>query len=313
VAGTVDDLIGVLLLETGDSRAAAERHRTAIARLERAPPAEQANPALRRALSVAHQHLGDALAQIDGPPAALEPFQQARAIRAELVRQFPNNNDYQHLLSASDYWIGGVLSDMGRYQEALPRYQSGLSLDRAAVARDPRNAANRAGLAFSLARVADMLLKLGRPREALADYEESLAIRSRELRADSTNLFKRFQLVEAQAGICRATAALASERVDSECGSAAELMRGTSLDPNNAGYRGYLAGQYSDLAAVYDSLGARGPADERRRYRLAALDLYRQSDAIWSDLDAKGLVNPTDTGRVTAAKRAAGRAEAALR
>jgi tetratricopeptide (TPR) repeat protein len=313
VAGMVDDLLGVLLLETGDARASAERHRTAIARLERAPPAEQANPALRRALSVAHQHLGDALAQIGGPPAALESFQQARAIRAELVSQFPNNTDYRHLISASDYWIGGFLADMGRYKEALGRYQSGLSMDRAEIARDPRNAANRSGLGFSLARTADMLLKLGRAREALADYKESLTIRSKELGADSTNLFKRFQLVESQAGVCRATAALSPAGADHECGRAADLMRGTSLDPNNAGYRGYLAGQYSDLAEVYDSLGARGAPGERRRHRLAALELYRRSDAIWSDLNARGLVNPTDTGRVTAAKRAVTRAEAALR
>jgi non-specific serine/threonine protein kinase/serine/threonine-protein kinase len=313
VVASVDDLLGVLLLETGDSRAAAERHRTAIARLERAPPAEQANPAFRRALSVAHQHLGDALAQIDGSRAALGPFQRARAIRAELVSQFPNNTDYRRLLGASDYWIGSVLADMGRYREALARYQSGLSLDRAEIARDPKNAANRSGLGFTLVRTADMLLKLGRTREALAHYQEGLAIRSKELRADSTNLFKRFQLVEVQAGICRATAGLSVVRADSECGRAADLMRGTPLDPNNAGYRGYLAGQYSDLAAVYDSLAVRGAPGERRRHRLAALELYRESDAIWSDLDARKLINPTDTGRVTAAKRAVVRAEAALR
>jgi hypothetical protein len=167
-------------------------------------------------------------------------------------------------------------------------------------------------MAFSLARVGDMLLKLGRPDQALASYRESRKIRVAELRSDSTNLFKRFQMVEAQAGVCRATAATPA-RADPECDRAAELMRGISLEPSNAGYRGFLAGQLSDLAVVYDSLARRGAAEDGHRRRQAALELYRRSSAIWSDLDARGLVNPTDTGRVTAARQAVARAEAAVR
>jgi hypothetical protein len=53
--------------------------------------------------------------------------------------------------------------------------------------------------------------------------------------------------------------------------------------------------------------------EDRRRRRLAALELYRRSSAIWSDLDARGLINPADTGRVTAAKQAVARVEAALK
>jgi tetratricopeptide (TPR) repeat protein len=311
--GAADDLLGVLLLETGDPRAASERHRTAIRRYESAPAAERGHAPLRRALSVSYQHLGDALDQIDGSTAALEPYQRARNIRAELVAEFPDNDDYRHLLGTSDFWIGSVLADIGRYREALVRYRAGLSHDSVELAHDSRNSANRSALAFDLARVADMLLKLGKPGDALAVYRQSLAIRARELKADSTNLFKRFQVVEAQAGICRATAALTPSRADPECDRAGQLMRETSLDASNAGYRGYLAGAYSDLAQVYDSLAGRGGRADRSRRARAALELYRQSSTIWSDLETRGLVNPTDTGRVSAAKRAVARAEAAVR
>jgi len=311
--GAADDLLGVLLLETGDPRAAADRHRIAIRRLEAAPPAEQSAPAFRRALSVAHQHLGDALIQLDDREGTLESYGRSRALRVALVAEFPDNSDYQKLVGTIDFWIGTVLAELGRYEEALAKYRVGLAGDSAQALHDPKNAATRAGLAFSLARVADMLLKLGKPREALAAYQQSRAIRVTELRQDSTNLFKRFQVIEAQAGICRATARTASARADQECERAAELMNGTTLEPSNAGYRGFLAGQYSDLAEAYDSLGRRGAPEERRRRRLAALDLYRRSSAIWSDLDARGLVNPTDTGRVSAASRAVARAEGAVR
>jgi hypothetical protein len=90
-------------------------------------------------------------------------------------------------------------------------------------------------------------------------------------------------------------------------------MRETALEPSNAGYRGYLAGAYSDLALVYDSLAEHGDRSERGRRARAALDLYRQSSGIWSDLDTRRLVNPTDTGRVSAARQAVARAEAAVR
>jgi len=311
--GAADDLLGILLLETGEAQASADRHRRAIARFEAAPAAERMNPALRRALSVAYQHLGDAVDQIDGSPAALESLQRSRAIRAGLVADFPDNADYQHLLGAVDYWIGMALADMGRYREALARFRSRLPVDSSLAASDPRNAANWSGLAFDLVRVSDMQLKLGQAAAALDGYRKSLAIRSDYLRSDSANLFKRIQLMESQAGICRAEAVLAPVRADRECGRAADLMRETALDPSNAGYRGYLAGAYSDLAVVYDSLAQYGGWTERRQRASTALELYRQSSAIWSDLEARKLVNPTDTGRVSAAKQAVARAEATVR
>jgi non-specific serine/threonine protein kinase/serine/threonine-protein kinase len=311
--GAADDLLGVLLLETGDARASAERHRIAVARFEAAPAAERTNAALRRALSVAYQHLGDAMDQIEGTAAALENFQRSRAIRAGLVAEFPDNADYQHMLGTVDYWIGLALADMGRYQQALVRFRSRLPVDSSLVASDPRNAANRSALAFDLVRVGDMLLKLGKATDALAIYRQSLATRSADLAADSTNVDKRFQVVESQTSICRAAAALAPARADQECDRAARFMHETRLDPTNAGFRGYLAGAYSDLAEVYDSLATHGrPADRRLRH-LAALDLYRQSSSIWSDLETRGLVNPTDTGRVTAARRAVAQAEIAVK
>jgi non-specific serine/threonine protein kinase/serine/threonine-protein kinase len=311
--GGADDLLGILLLETGDAHASTERHRLAIGRFEAAPAAERTSAALRRALSIAYQHLGDAITQIDGSSAALESFQRARGLRAGLVAEFPDNADYRHLLSAVDYWIGMALADAGRYQEALARFASGLSLDSLQIARDPKNAANWSGLAFDLVRVSDMQLKLGRPAQALAGYRQTLAIRSEDLRIDSASLFKRVQLLESQAGICRAEAGLAPSRADRECERTAQLMRETTLDPSNAGYRGYMAGAYSDLAAVYDSLALHGDRTARVQRARAALELYRQSSAIWSDLETHQLVNPTDTSRVSAAKAAVVRAEAALR
>jgi hypothetical protein len=92
------------------------------------------------------------------------------------------------------------------------------------------------------------------------------------------------------------------------------LLDATVVDPANAGYRGYFAGMYSNVGEAYDTLAPR-TADQaaRRRHREAALTLYRQSLAMWSDLKSRGLINPADTGRVALASAAVARAEAALR
>ena len=67
------------------------------------------------------------------------------------------------------------------------------------------------------------------------------------------------------------------------------------------------------MGRMYDSRVAR-PARQADvgRYREAALDMYRRSSQIWTDLHERGLLNPTDTARVGAAALAVSRAEAAL-
>ena len=90
------------------------------------------------------------------------------------------------------------------------------------------------------------------------------------------------------------------------------LYRNGARFPTGLPFRRNLAGAYSDLAEVYDSLAARGGRADRGRRGRAALELYRRSSAIWSDLEVRGLVNPTDTGRVSAARQAVARAEAVV-
>ncbi len=310
-----DDLFGVLTLEGGDPEASAELHRKNLARLESAPEAEQRSPRLRRAHSVTLHHLADALVQLGDLRGALDAYQRSETIRKQLAAEFPGNTDYRGLVRASNYWIAEVLAAMGRPAEALVRYRTNLTEDSAMVRADPKNAEYRSGLAFSLSRVADMLLTLGRAREALADYRQSLRLREVAFRADPDNLFKRLQLIESHGRICRTLASMAPSSAAAECALTTTLMHETPMAPTNAGFRGYMAGAYSDLGAVYDSLAASPATPPAARYadRLAALDAYRRSSAIWSDLAARGILNPVDTGRVSAAARAVERAEVAVR
>jgi hypothetical protein len=159
-----------------------------------------------------------------------------------------------------------------------------------------------------------MEARLNRPRLALSSYRQAQAIGIQQYRGDSGNLFKRLQLMESQNKVCGVLGTIAPKEADAECGRAARFMNATTLDPSNAGFLGYLAGQYFDMGGVYDTLASRSRASkaEVRRFREAAVDMYRRSSEIWSDLRDRRLVNPTDSGRVTAATLTLARAKAAL-
>jgi len=252
--------------------------------------------------------------QLGNLSGALEQYQRAGGIWHELTIEYPDNMKYAGQEGANRYRTAEVLDLMGRNAEALALHRANAKADSAALRRDPKNAAHRLELAFSLTRVGDMLLKLGRPGEALAAYRETLAIREQAVAADSS-FAKRVELIESQGRICQALARADPSSAGAACARAVRLMHSTPIEPTNAGYRGYMAGAYADVGEVYDSLAANPatPSAERRAHRMAALETYRRSSALWSDLASRGLVYPADTGRVTAAARAVSRAEAALR
>jgi len=309
-----DDLVGVLAVEAGDVQEAIRIHRGGIARLEPAAAANPRVPRLRQALAVAHHHTAYALVQLDNPAEALEHYRRAGALWEQLAAEYPDNLKYATLGQANRYRTAEALAMLGRHAEALTLHRANVKADSESIRRDPKNAAHRGGLASSLTRVGDMLLKLGRPREALVAYRETLAIREQLMTMDSS-FARRIEMIEARGRICQALARVDPQAAGAACARVVRLMDSTPIEPTNAGYRGYMAGAYSDVGEVYDSLAARRAiaVPERHADREAALETYRRSSAIWSDLFTRGLVYPADTGRVTAAARAVARAEAALR
>jgi hypothetical protein len=83
------------------------------------------------------------------------------------------------------------------------------------------------------------------------------------------------------------------------------------VDSSHAFPRAFLAAAWSDMGEAYERM-AGGPATaepDRRDHRLAAMEKHRRSHEIWSDLMARGLVSPVDTGRVSAAARALARSK----
>jgi eukaryotic-like serine/threonine-protein kinase len=295
------DLLGQISLEAGEIADALEFHRADLQQLQRAPESERRHPQLRRAISVAYGHLADAQVESGDLPGALSSHRRSLALRRALAAEFPDNADFERLVGSARYYEATVLGRMDRWAEALERF-------RLFLAEDSTSGLNHF-------RVGEALAHLRRREEALGHFREALRIHAKELRADSANLFKRLAFAQAQSEVCQMLAGLARSNAGATCAGTASFITATPVEPTHAFPRAFFAALWSDLGEAYDTLAVRRmtPAADSRNYRMAARDMYRRSAEIWSDLKARGLVSPTDTGRLGAAERAVARSEAALR
>ena len=291
------NLLGQISLEQGKIDRALAYHRADLEQFEASPESERRRPAVRHAVSVTYGYLADAQAESGDLAGALASHRRSRALRRELSAEFPNNATYAELASSARYYEAAVLGRMGRWEQALALHREGL-------AEDPSGS-------FSLCRVGEALGALGRHEEALGYLERALRRHEQELRADTASLFSRLAVVEDLGRVCKGAALLGRRDATAACAKATAFADGIAVPPDHAFPRAMLAATWYELGEAYDTLAGRPQtgASERRDHRVAARERHRRSHEIWSDLMARGLVSPIDTGRVSAAARAAARAQ----
>ncbi|MGH7527286.1 MAG: protein kinase domain-containing protein [Gemmatimonadales bacterium] len=295
------DLLGQMSLEAGEIAQALEFHRADLGHLGRAPESDRRRPELRRAISVTYGHLADAQVDMGDLAGALESHRHSLELRNGLAAEFPDNADYERIALLARYYMATVLGRMGRWEDALKLYQRNLTAE-------PKSG-------FSQFRVGEALQQLGRHAEALGHFRRALQFHTKEYGADSASLFHRLALAMDQGGICKTLAALARPEATAACAGTASFIVATPVEPTHAFPRSHFAGIWFDLGEAYETLAARPttPAADRRAHRIAARDMYRRSQEIWSDLTARKLVSPIDTFRLGMAARAVERTEAALK
>jgi tetratricopeptide (TPR) repeat protein/tRNA A-37 threonylcarbamoyl transferase component Bud32 len=292
-----NNLLGQISLEEGKIAQSLEFHRADLKQLEAAPESERRRPAVRHAISVAYGYLADAQVESGDLAGALASHHRSRALRRELSAEFPDNATYAEAASAARYYEATVLGRMGRWEESL-------ALHRESLAEDSTGS-------FILCRVGEALGALGRHEEALGYLRRALRKHEQELRADTIDLYSRLAVVEDLGRICKTLAVLGRPDAPAGCARTTAFAEAIAVEPGHAWPRAFLAATWTDLGTAYETLAGRPAttAADRRAYRLAARERYRRSHEIWSDLSARGLVSPVDTGRVSAAARAAARAD----
>jgi non-specific serine/threonine protein kinase/serine/threonine-protein kinase len=305
------DVNGVLLLESGNPREALALHERQLRLLESAPAADRRDPRLRRALSIAQQHIGDAQGTFGDQAAALASFEKSRQLRAELSAEFPNNTDYRALLSVAHYWEADTLTKLGRHRDALDAYRRSLAISEELAAADPK----RHSPTFGLMRVGNLLAKLGDHEQALGYYRRAEALSAREVAADPGNLWKRAALIEVRASTCASLAGLARHAALPEaCGGAVTNIEQTTVEPSNAVVRASLARSCTAIADAYVRLAGdrRSSSEQRLSYTHAARGLYEKSVAIWADMRRLAMLTASDEAEADAVAKSLAATGAAL-
>jgi tetratricopeptide (TPR) repeat protein len=208
-----------------------------------------------------------------------------------LAREFPDNATYDESASTAKYYLATVLGNLGRWKEALV-------LQRELTARDPKTP--------FVCRVGEALSHLGRHQEALGYFRLALQRHHAQLRADTANLIRRLAVAEDDGRVCKTLATLGRADAPTSCREASQSVLQITVDSSYAFPRAFLAAVWTNLGEGYETLAARqaGAAPERGEYQRAAYLMHRRSLEIWTDLQARGVVSPVDTPRVTAAQRA---------
>ncbi len=293
---TATDRLGQISLEQGEIARALEYHRADLRQLEAAPEAARHRPAVRHTISVAYGHLADAQSEAGDLTGALESQRRSLALRLGLASEFPDNATYAENVSTAQYYLATVLGNLGRWEEAL-------TLQREIVARNPKTP--------FVCRVGEALGHLGRHAEALGYYRLALERHHAELRADTANLLRRLAVAEDDGRVCKTLATLARPDAPTACGQASQSIAKITVDSSYAFPRALLASVWTNLGEGYEMLVRRQARSVtvNEDYRTAALAMHRRSLDIWTDLQARGVVSPVDTPRVSAARRAVLRAQ----
>jgi tetratricopeptide (TPR) repeat protein/tRNA A-37 threonylcarbamoyl transferase component Bud32 len=297
---TATDRLGQISLEQGEISRSLEYHRSDLRQLEAAPEGAKQRPAMRHSISVAYGHLADAQSEAGDFTGALESHRRSLALRQGLAQEFPDNATYADNVATAQYYLATVLGHLGRWNEAL-------RLQRELVARNPKTP--------FVCRIGEALGHLGRHAEALGYYRLALERHHAELRADTANLLRRLAVAEDDGRVCKTLATLGRPDAPTACGQASQSIAKIVVDSNYAFPRALLASVWTDLGQGYETLAGRRapPAPERGDYRTAALAMHRRSLEIWTDLQARGVLSPVDTPRVSAAHRAVLRTEGTSR
>jgi tetratricopeptide (TPR) repeat protein len=232
---------------------------------------------------------------------ALASHRHSLVIRSELAGEHPENQVYADNVSTARYYLASVLGRLGQWEEALGYHRQNL-------AQNPTGS-------FLNCRVGEALIALGRHEEALRYLQRALSQHALDLRADTVNLFRKLAVVEDEARICKTLARLGQPDAPDNCRRATRFMDAIEVEPEHAFPRAFMAAAWTNLGDAYEIMGTRSaaPAADRRSYRAAALDMRERSLTIWSDLEARKLVSPVDTGLITAARRAVANAKALAR
>ena len=101
---------------------------------------------------------------------ALQFASQSLAIRQNLVRTHPDDEESLTNLAKAEEQVGGILEELDHLTEAQDHFQNSLKLYRQLLAKNPDNTDFQDGVSVENYKIGNILLDQGRTREALEQY-----------------------------------------------------------------------------------------------------------------------------------------------
>jgi eukaryotic-like serine/threonine-protein kinase len=168
--------MGRVLLEMGDSAAALEYHRKALA-IRESPQVADSREARLLTTHLAGDYAGiaEAMASLGKLDEAVQMQSKTIQILEELLTSDPNSAPLHHFLGNSYGLLGTIWEKRGNPSKALQYRRQGHMLFARLAESDPQNALARKNFAFSDENLGRSLIAVGKTREGLHHLREGLA------------------------------------------------------------------------------------------------------------------------------------------
>jgi tetratricopeptide (TPR) repeat protein len=294
--------VGDLLSATGDTAAALEQRRRALAVMEVVAGISPEDLDTIRQLATTRTKLGNQLGNPNFPnigdhAGALVELERAAAVLTNGMTAYPANALLRRNLAIVHSNVADVLVALDRRDEAFARQQRALAAFETLATADAANASARNDLAISVSKIAEMHDAAGRRADAVREFRRALDIHLALSAADPANDslklevasdYNRLATAQVQAG-ARA-AALGNH--DRAVEMSRELQRANASNVELRIALGLALGGRADARVAFAGVAA------HRATRLADLEAaerdYAESISIFAELQKSGAIQGTD-------------------
>ncbi|MEP7011912.1 MAG: protein kinase [Acidobacteriota bacterium] len=243
--------IGSVLAARGDTRAALDRHREALALLKRRV-AEAPSTASRFALAQAQVAVGDDVWELGDVPAAADRYREALATSQAAIAGDPASMSAARQVGVVEQRLGDAASELKDGPQALAHHSASLAVDRTLAGEHPEDREIQRDLGTDLSRLAVDQRLWGSAAQELSLHQEASRLREKLLAEEPDDARAAEDAVESRLEVGKALGAL-GRTPEAKREIALGILRLRSLtarDPQNARWQDALASALVNRAEV---------------------------------------------------------------